>query len=595
MLGPVFYQEMLFGSRRNKLHVFRWIYAGWLVLQVFWFWIEYLDYERERGVKDFSYVEGSAPVIMGGWFTETFVLQQMLFVVLAIPAFVAGAVTDEKRRGTLQYLLCTDLDARHIILGKLFGRIAQVVMVALAGFPLYALFAGFGGTPVLTVFVAAIVLIVPSFAIACATMLASVLCKQTRDAVLALYLILIVCAFAVWLVGGILDYFNPIFVLEPIWSSTGSEETNIMFGRLIGSMVAWGAVGLTCLGLAMWRMRPVYIKELESPPPKQRVWLGVERAPIDEDPVRWRERNVEGLAPTPQLRQVPPWLTIILIILVTALSSSLILVFSMPSGKGLGDVVSAIAHLDVVKLTNLWPDAGMGFLVQSLVVMLVASLVVGVRCSGAITGERERMTWEALLLTPMSAKSMIHGKLWGIMAASYWYLLAYGATAVVFSVLGGAIALFWTVIWLGATVLAMYFIGAAGLFCSARSKNSWRSLLGTIAYGYLGGLFMFLVTSPVPAILALILILLLRIMDIFLNTGISTWGFASFGNFMIFFLVVTPLTLAVICWAASRWWFLPGAQRWVADRERTRHWYDEPIYRRPRRRPIVEREAWSRQ
>ena len=32
--------------------------------------------------------------------------------------------------------------------------------------------------------------------------------------------------------------------------------------------------------------------------------------------------------------------------------------------------------------------------------------------------------------------------------------------------------------------------------------------------------------------------------------------------------------------------FLGWAQRWIADRERTRHWYEEPAYRRARR-PIA--------
>ena len=63
---------------------------------------------------------------------------------------------------------------------------------------------------------------------------------------------------------------------------------------------------------------------------------------------------------------------------------------------------------------------------------------------------------------------MIHGKLWGVTGASYWYLLAYGAPAVMLSVLGGVLAFFWTLLWLGVTVLAMYFVGAAGLYCSAR-------------------------------------------------------------------------------------------------------------------------------
>ena len=594
MLGPVFYQEMLIGSRRSKLHVFRWFYAGWLVLQVGYYWLVALSIGNARRMEDFSSVAGGESAIIGGLFTETFVLQQMLFVVLATPAFVAGAVTDEKRRGTLQYLLCTDLDARHIILGKLFGRLAQVFLVALSGLPLFALFAALGGIPLPTMLVAGVVLLVPTFAIASATMLASVLCKQTRDAVLALYVFLLVGALVVWLVGGVLNCFNPVYVLDPIWSEAGPDELATMFGRLAGSMAAWGTVGLVCLGLAMWRMRPAYIKELESPPPKQRVWLGYERSPVNEDPVHWRERNIEGLAPTAGLRLVPQWLAIALIVLATAVSSSLILVLSMGTGKGVGAMYDAVTHLDAVKLSNLMPDASTGFLIQSLIVLLLASLVVGVRCSGSITGEREKMTWEALLLTPMSAKSMIHGKLWGIMGASYWYLLAYAATAIVFSVFGGVLSLFWTVIWLAVTVLAMYYIGAAGLFCSARSKSSWRSLLGTVAYGYLGGLGMFLVVSPVTGILSLILILLLAIMDLFLNTGIARMAFNNFSVYRQIFLVSSCIALAVICWFMARL-FLGWAMRWVADRERTRHWYDEPIYRRPRRRPAVHEEAWSRQ
>ena len=33
MIGPILHQEMLLGGRRYRLHVLRWIYAGWLVLQ----------------------------------------------------------------------------------------------------------------------------------------------------------------------------------------------------------------------------------------------------------------------------------------------------------------------------------------------------------------------------------------------------------------------------------------------------------------------------------------------------------------------------------------------------------------------------------
>src|SRR5262245_57626270 len=37
MVGPLFYHEMLLGSRRSRDYVFRWVYAGWLLVQLSWF------------------------------------------------------------------------------------------------------------------------------------------------------------------------------------------------------------------------------------------------------------------------------------------------------------------------------------------------------------------------------------------------------------------------------------------------------------------------------------------------------------------------------------------------------------------------------
>ena len=61
MLGPVFYQEMLLGSRRSKLHVFRWFYAGWLVVQVFYYGLVALTISNAR-LQDFSTVGGGEAV-----------------------------------------------------------------------------------------------------------------------------------------------------------------------------------------------------------------------------------------------------------------------------------------------------------------------------------------------------------------------------------------------------------------------------------------------------------------------------------------------------------------------------------------------------
>jgi ABC-type transport system involved in multi-copper enzyme maturation permease subunit len=594
MVGPVLHQEMLLGGRRYRLHLLRWLYAGWLIFQVIFFWLAFQaeestlanKYMRANGQEVWNVA--SAPEVIGARFAETYLSQQMLLLLLITPAFVAGAVTDEKRRGTMQYLLTTDLESRHIILGKLVGRLAQVFLVLLAGLPLFALLAGFGGVTPITIAFSVLVLVLPVFGLAAGALLASVWCRQTRDAVLAFYLVCVAVGLLVYRVGGVFLYIDPLYVLNPAWGAAGSLDLAEASRRLIISSIIWGVVGGVCAALAAARLRPAYIRELESIRPERLDWSAADREPIDDEPVRWRERNVEGLAPNPTLRRVPQWLAILLIATLTTASSLYILYRSIPAGVSGDDVLRALLQLNVRKVAVLLQDATTGFLIQAVVVMLIASLIVGIRCSGAVTSEREKQTWEAVLLTPLSAKQIIRGKMWGIMGASYWYLLAYAAPAVTLSVFGGPLALGYTVVWLASTVLAMYFIGAAGLWCSVKAVNSWRSLLHTLVAGYLGGLMIYTVTSPLIFILAGILLIFLLFVDWMVGTTLAGLAFRNGPMFMRVFAYSSSIGLAVIFWVMARI-FLARAQRWVADRERTRHWYDEPFYRRSRPRESLPR------
>ena len=76
MIGPVLSQEMLIGSRRNRVHVFRWLYAGWLILQLLWIYFQ----------QSFINVAGldESPVIarVATRFLALFVAQQMILLTL---------------------------------------------------------------------------------------------------------------------------------------------------------------------------------------------------------------------------------------------------------------------------------------------------------------------------------------------------------------------------------------------------------------------------------------------------------------------------------------------------------------------------------
>jgi ABC-type Na+ efflux pump permease subunit len=591
MIGPVLHQEMLLGGRRNRLHVLRWLYAGLLIIEVIilflsfqgeeWSRAQTVNMARMMGGTGEAYNRTSAPEVVGERFAVLFVRQQMILLLLITPAFVAGAITDEKRSGTLQYLLLTDLEARHIILGKIVARLAQVALVMLGGMPLFALLAGFGGIQPITMLFVVLVLIMPLFGLASAALLASVWCRQTRDAVLALYIIGLIGALAVYLGGGPLAYLDPIHALTPAWGPAGSIDLGEAGRRLAVSSIAWGLLGGGCLLIAAVQLLPVYIRELQSLRPEQTAWYTAGREPLEDEPVHWRECNIEGLAPSPGLRRVPQWLAITLVAGLTTLSSLGILWWAKDPKTSVADVLRATMELNVRKVAAQLPDASQGFFIQGLAAMFLASLVVGIRCSGSIANEREKQTWEAVLLTPMTAKQIIRGKLWGVMGASTWYLLAYAAPAVSLSAFAGPLALFYTVLWVATTILAMYFIGAAGLWCSVRARNSWYSLLQTMVVGYLGGLVVYTVITPAIGIVVGVLLLVLVIIDLFIGTRLALLCVNNMPYLMRVFFISSCLSLVVAFWLLAKV-FMHRAHRWIADRDRTRHWYDEPLYRRSR-------------
>jgi hypothetical protein len=72
----------------------------------------------------------------------------------------------------------------------------------------------------------------------------------------------------------------------------------------------------------------------------------------------------------------------------------------------------------------------------------------------------------------------------------------------------------------------------------------------------------------------------MQLIDQFFNTSLlasATGG--GFTRFFLTFKIASCLGLALICWLMSKF-FLHDTQKWVAERERTRHWLDEPRYYR---------------
>ena len=582
LIGPVLYQEMLLASRRTRQYVFRWIYAGWMCLQLAGLAFIY----GFRALLPFS-EETQFAVLVCSILTPVLIAQQFILLVLTTPVFVAGAVTDEKTRGTLQYLLTTDLTVSDVILGKWLARVFQVCVLYLTSLPLFCFVGVLGGMEWTTLVGMGAVSLLTALAMGAASLLASVWSRQTRDAVLGLLIILCVAILIDWLLGNwwLRPFFrclHPLYILEPAWGGGDWAGFQTMIGRILMATLAWGIVTAGCLSLAIWRLRPAYLRQMQNEGRKKKErWWRARRAVIAADPIRWKERQVEGIAPLPIFRQVPGWVGIALVLVLTIGSCGAILYLNLPPGTKLEDLADNIIKGRMKDLAttiaNMSP-CDEWFKYFGLLVVFLTSLVVGIRCSGAISGERERQTWEALLLTPLDTRMLVRGKLRGIMGASYPYLRVYAVPAALLSIIGGVASLFWILITLAVALLAMYFIGAAGIWCSVRSKSSWRSLLGTLGFGYLGAFLMFLISSPVIFIVAAVLFLVIRLIDeLILKTGITRR--VGFGSFFNVWMISACLVQAGAFFGAAKL-FLNLAEQRVSDMERTRHWKYEP--KRPR-------------
>jgi hypothetical protein len=312
------------------------------------------------------------------------------------------------------------------------------------------------------------------------------------------------------------------------------------------------------------------------------------RRPLRGDPILWKERQVEGLAPLNFLRRVPRWLGVVAVFALSTASSLAILADCLPMGTTPAMVWEMLLALDLDGLARvaagMAPSSGR-FYTQGTVVVFVGSLLVGIRCSGAITGERERQTWEALLMTPLTTHQLVRNKLWGILGAALPYFVAYAVPALALSALGGPAALIATALSVAIALLALLYVAGAGLWCTSRALTSWRSLLGTLGFTYVGGFVLVLATAFLAIFVWIFIIMAMAILDALLQRlGVSTSlvrGAAgvSFDAYRVAFCIV----LAAFFLGLSVF-LIKTAETPVANRERARHWKPRPRWRRRRER-----------
>jgi len=167
---------------------------------------------------------------------------QMALVLFITPSLTAGAISSEREKQTLNILLTTTQSSTQIVIGKLLSSVAFLVLMLIAGLPLYSLVFLFGGvspSQLITIFLFYLVTVV---AIGSIGVMFSTITKRTIVAMIATYGSII-------FLGGITAFF---FFLSMAFHQMGNPGVaSSSFMTYFWASINPGALMLTLISPSM--------------------------------------------------------------------------------------------------------------------------------------------------------------------------------------------------------------------------------------------------------------------------------------------------------------------------------------------------------
>ena len=504
LLGPLFIYEIIRETRRSRYFLLR-VYC---YLMVFIIIMAALIWSITGTSLVLTVAEGTR---MAQSIAVMLLAAHLILVTLIVPVYVGAAVTEDKERRTLEFLMATELDSKEILLGKLAVRLAIVMLMLFTGLPVLALLQLVGGLDADLVLGGFAATFAYTFGLACLALYNSVRARQTREAILRTYLVLIGYLLLSWMFSNLLikiqswlnpplpwvawtpgsgppqatwvsylfEYLDLIRVGSPFMiNDLMREQMNLgktpgeAFSLVIFEFIGFYAIaGLLLLCLALLAFRKVFKQEQETVPLVQKVHSERRSRSVGNHAFLWKELWFEGAGRPGRLHML---LTILIVV------GSFVPIWSIENQE-VAHVNSVNTHPEMARHRgNVKRDyARYAFGVSTLILSLFL-LQVAVRASSSFSRERERHTLESLLACPATAADLVGAK-WVGTILSIRLAWLWPVSMGVIGVLCGRVPVL-----AFAALFAIWLIYAGAITClgmwySMISLSSTRALVYTLA------------------------------------------------------------------------------------------------------------------
>ncbi|WP_237226838.1 ABC transporter permease subunit [Rubinisphaera sp. JC750] len=392
LAGPIFSREALTAPRQLKTYVLR---AGYLFA---FFVLLYTANQATFGWQQYRSLGATAR--FGAYVFQIFSFIQLTLLIFAALLFSAGNVAAEKDRRTLLLLLMTDLKDRELVFGKLFASLLNMATLLLCSLPLFVFVRLLGGVSTVQVawalgITAAAVYAAGSWGILVAfwrektfqTLSISMLGVVAFIAIVEMLAVLVGAELTAgrW-IGAFDPYRSLLRVVSPFATENLTRINQLAPWESLVALVGLSAVlnGIAIFNVRRWNpSRTVFIAAKEDKTggrtrQARTVW---------NQPILWREIMTKAYGRK------------IVLIKLAYIAFALLIGYALFRDTSSDSLVLGMIY---------WQGVGL------VLLSLLSLMLVNAQAVTSITTERDGQTLEVLLVSEITPKEFIGGKLLGV-------------------------------------------------------------------------------------------------------------------------------------------------------------------------------------